>query len=127
MRTLMKSALERMLDTKLDVRLEQANESAAEPVKSAAGKQHLVQNGNKNRRNGHSPKTIQGDKGKVPLDIPRDRQATFEPQLIAKHQRRLADAAIGFRLADCLSARDHRLCRRTNSLLKYKHDARASV
>ena len=44
----------------------------------------------KNRRNGHSPKTLQGEMGKLPLDIPRDRNATFQPQLIGKHQRRLA-------------------------------------
>jgi putative transposase len=28
--------------------------------------------------------------GKLPLDIPRDRQGTFDSQLIPKHQRRLA-------------------------------------
>ncbi len=44
----------------------------------------------KNRRNGTSPKTIQGDMGKLPLDISRDREGTFDPQLIPKHQRRLA-------------------------------------
>ena len=44
----------------------------------------------RNRKNGFSPKTIQGDAGKLPLDIPRDRNGTFQPQRIAKHQRRLA-------------------------------------
>ena len=44
----------------------------------------------RNRKNGFSPKTIQGDSGKLPLDIPRDRNGTFQPQRIAKHQRRLA-------------------------------------
>jgi putative transposase len=43
-----------------------------------------------NRRNGHSPKTVQGDLGPIPLDTPRDRLSTFEPQLIAKRQRRLS-------------------------------------
>jgi putative transposase len=43
----------------------------------------------RNRKNGASPKTIQGDMGKLPLDIPRDRNGTFEPQLMPKHQRRL--------------------------------------
>ena len=42
-----------------------------------------------NRRNGRSPKTVQGDLGPIPLDTPRDRDGTFEPQRIAKHQRRL--------------------------------------
>ena len=42
-----------------------------------------------NRRNGHSPKTVQGDLGELTLDTPRDRDGTFEPQLIPKHQRRV--------------------------------------
>jgi transposase-like protein len=42
-----------------------------------------------NRRNGHSPKTVQGDLGELTISRPRDRNGTFEPQLIAKHQRRL--------------------------------------
>ena len=43
----------------------------------------------KNRRNGHSQKTVSGDMGDLTLQTPRDRNGTFEPQLIAKHQRRL--------------------------------------
>ena len=42
-----------------------------------------------NRRNGRSKKTVQGDLGKVALETPRDRDGTFEPQVIAKHQRRV--------------------------------------
>jgi putative transposase len=41
-----------------------------------------------NHRNGSSPKTILIPNGKMALDIPRDRLATFEPQLAAKYQRR---------------------------------------
>jgi len=33
---------------------------------------------------------VQGDLGKVTLDTPRDRDGTFEPQVIPKHQRRLS-------------------------------------
>jgi len=43
-----------------------------------------------NRRNGHSKKSIQGELGEVRIDVPRDRDGTFEPQLIGKYQRRLA-------------------------------------
>jgi transposase-like protein len=43
-----------------------------------------------NRRNGHSRKTVQGELGELTLDTPRDRNGTFQPQLIAKHQRRLS-------------------------------------
>jgi putative transposase len=42
-----------------------------------------------NHRNGSSPKTVLTPNGEMPLDIPRDRLATFEPQLVAKYQRRL--------------------------------------
>jgi transposase-like protein len=43
----------------------------------------------KNRRNGHSQKTVRGELGELTLDTPRDRLGTFAPQLIPKHQRRL--------------------------------------
>ncbi|NOK57261.1 IS256 family transposase, partial [Burkholderia thailandensis] len=42
-----------------------------------------------NHRNGTSPKTVLTPNGELKLDIPRDRQATFEPQLVGKYQRRL--------------------------------------
>ena len=91
---MMKSALERMLDTEMDVHLgrkklpgstadfpEQvvARSAAGTPTKKSA----------KNRRNGRSQKTVQGDLGEIELSTPRDRDGTFEPQLIPKHQRRL--------------------------------------
>jgi len=44
----------------------------------------------RNHRNGTSPKTVLTDTGAMPLAVPRDRAGTFEPQLIPKHQRRLA-------------------------------------
>ena len=43
-----------------------------------------------NRRNGRSRKTVQGELGDVTIATPRDRDSTFEPQLIGKHQRRMA-------------------------------------
>lgn len=42
----------------------------------------------KNSRNGKTSKTIKGKNGKLEIDIPRDRDGEFEPQLIPKHQRR---------------------------------------
>jgi putative transposase len=47
-----------------------------------------VPGGAKNRRNGHSKKTIQGSFGTAEIKIPRDRNGDYEPQLIGKHQRR---------------------------------------
>jgi transposase-like protein len=43
-----------------------------------------------NHRNGTSGKTVLTDDGPLSLDIPRDREGTFEPQLIGKHQRRFS-------------------------------------
>jgi len=43
----------------------------------------------KNRRNGHSKKTVGSEMGEFTLKTPGDRNGTFEPQLIAKGQRRL--------------------------------------
>ena len=42
-------------------------------------------------RNGSSRKTVTTDSGKVALDIPRDRNGTFDPLLIAKYQRRFPE------------------------------------
>ena len=41
-----------------------------------------------NSRNGKSKKTLKGDMGEMPLDIPRDRKGTFEPTIIQKNQTR---------------------------------------
>lgn len=48
--------------------------------------------GNKsgNSRNGTSRKTIKGEFGTMPIEVPRDRNGTFEPQIIGKHQKRFA-------------------------------------
>ena len=45
--------------------------------------------GSGNSRNGYSRKTLKGDHGEVQIDTPRDRDATFEPQLVRKGQTRL--------------------------------------
>ncbi len=85
LRSLMKSALERMLDTELDVHLGRKPMAALTKGASEATDRAAATN----RRNGHSPKTIRGELGELTLDTPRDRNSTFEPQLIGKHQRRL--------------------------------------
>jgi putative transposase len=41
-----------------------------------------------NSRNGTSPKTLKGEFGKLDLATPRDRNGSFEPQIVAKGQRR---------------------------------------
>jgi putative transposase len=91
---MMKSALERMLNTEMDVHLGRKQlpwSTGGSPVVVAASSAAEVpaKKGTRNRRNGHSNKTVQGDLGEIRLTTPRDRDGTFEPQLVPKHQRRL--------------------------------------
>lgn len=41
-----------------------------------------------NSRNGTTPKTLRGKRGQVQIDVPRDRNSEFEPQLVKKNQTR---------------------------------------
>ncbi len=68
---LKKALAERVLNAELDHHLE-----TGEP------------DGRPNGRNGYGAKTVLTGTGKLELQIPRDRLATFDPQLIAKYQRR---------------------------------------
>ena len=95
MRLMMKSALERMLNTEMDVHLGRkvlpgADQVPAEmPVPIEAPSPVNPGKRSPNRRNGNSRKTVQGDMGELTIATPRDRDGTFEPQLIGKHQRRV--------------------------------------
>ena len=51
-------------------------------------KNDAIGNNSGNSRNGKSSKTIKGSFGTMPLEVPRDRNGTFEPQIIEKHQTR---------------------------------------
>src|ERR1700739_2829585 len=42
-----------------------------------------------NSRNGYSSKTVIGDDGAIEIAVPRDRNGSFEPQIVAKGQTRL--------------------------------------
>src|SRR5205823_14012752 len=52
-------------------------------------------NNSGNSRNGKSAKTIKGTFGELALETPRDRNGTFEPQIIEKHQTRFTGFEIG--------------------------------
>ncbi len=95
LRQLSKQLIERVLETELTEHL------GHEPGE-------VVINPEGNVRNGSSKKTLKGELGQVDLDIPRDRQGNFEPQLVKKHQRRLAglDERILSLYARGLSTRD---------------------
>jgi hypothetical protein len=49
---------------------------------------HLAGEEPGNRRNGYGKKTVITDTGQIELEVPRDRHDRFDPQLIAKYQRR---------------------------------------
>lgn len=50
----------------------------------------VVINPEGNTRNGKSKKKLKSEHGEVEIEVPRDRQGSFEPILVAKHQTRLA-------------------------------------
>src|SRR5208282_4985805 len=46
------------------------------------------EDGRPNSRNGYGRKSVLTETAKIELEVPRDRLSTFDPQLIAKYQRR---------------------------------------
>ncbi len=52
---------------------------------------HLSQELARNRRNGKSKKTMKSSVGEFELEVPRDRNNSFEPQMVKKHQTHISD------------------------------------
>jgi putative transposase len=77
LKQLTKSILERALQAEMTVHLGHEKHGA-------------IANKGGNARNGKSAKTIKGEFGKLPIEIPRDRSGSFEPVIIAKGQTRFA-------------------------------------
>ena len=77
LKQLTKLLVERALDAELT---EHLGHERHETVANTAG----------NTRNGKSKKTLKGEFGELPIEVPRDRHGSFEPQLIPKHQTRWA-------------------------------------
>ncbi len=75
LKQLTKLLVERALDAEMTERL---GHDKHEPVANAAG----------NTRNGRSRKTLKGEFGELPIEVPRDRHGSFEPQIVPKHQTR---------------------------------------
>ena len=62
-----------------------------------------------NSRNGKSAKTLKGTFGTLPIEVPRDRNGTYEPQIIEKHQTRFTgfdENTISLLCAGVINARD---------------------
>ena len=68
--------------------LDELKKALAERALNAEMDHHLSGDEAGNSRNGYGRKTVVTDTGKLDLEVPRDRQASFDPQLIAKYQRR---------------------------------------
>jgi len=123
MRLMTKAMIERILDTEMEVHLGreprrgvagQGRTAPVEPEAAAAAEPAATEEPTtakrprRNRRNGTSAKTVQGDSGRLRITTPRDRDATFEPLLIPKYERRLAgfDDKILAMYAKGMSTRD---------------------
>jgi putative transposase len=69
--------------------LDGLKKALAERALNAEMDHHLTGEGETgNSRNGYGRKSVLTDTGKIELEVPRDRRASFDPQLIAKYQRR---------------------------------------
>ncbi|MGB3750581.1 MAG: IS256 family transposase [Arcobacteraceae bacterium] len=62
-----------------------------EAVLQAELESHLTSEINKNRKNGKSIKTMKSSVGEFELDVPRDRNGSYEPQIVKKHQTHMSD------------------------------------
>jgi len=74
MKQLSKALIERMMQTELTEQIGYEKSESGEKATT-------------NRRNGKSPKTLRTDQGPMTIEVPRDRDGEYEPQVIAKHQR----------------------------------------
>ena len=75
LKQLTKALVERALNAEMDVHLD-------DPKYQTEGK------AKRDRRNGHSQKTLKGEFGEAIIDIPRDRNGEFEPIIVKKGQTR---------------------------------------
>ncbi len=74
--------------------VDELKKALSERILNAELDEHLdaeTADGKSNHRNGYSKKSVLTATSKVNLAIPRDRAGTFDPQLIAKYQRRFPD------------------------------------
>jgi len=76
---LLAALTKRLVERAMEVEL--TDHLGYEPHQEPAG-------GTGNTRNGASPKTLITEHGQVPIDAPRDRDGSFQPQIVRKRQRR---------------------------------------
>ena len=73
-----KELMQSFIDTALEAEME---DHLGYPKHEKADKQ--------NKRNGHTKKTVRSDTGDLEISTPRDREGSFEPVLVSKHQTRI--------------------------------------
>ena len=89
--------------------LDQLKKALAERALNAEMDHHLAgEAGAGNSRNGYGRKSVITNTGRIGLEVPRDRQGSFDPVLIAKYQRRFPgfDEKIVSMYARGMSTRD---------------------
>src|SRR3990172_13087977 len=117
MRTMMKVVMERALNVEMEHHLGRRSTATAGAALESAGEVFPDDSTTvrtepppqrRNRRNGHSSKTVRADLGEIKLATPRDRNGTFEPLLVRKHQRQVTgfDQKILTLYAKGMSTRD---------------------
>lgn len=84
---LVNTALEGELDHYLDATADATSEATRAAAAGSRATSHNTSR--KNKRNGHTKKTITSPAGPLQIATPRDRQGQFEPELVAKRQRQL--------------------------------------
>ena len=110
-RKMMADALEGMLDAEMDAHLAGQDDSAERapmPEESNDAPDPEQKPKRRNRRNGHSRKTIRCESGELTITTPRDRDGTFEPTVIPKYSRDVGalDSKIFTLYAKGLTTRD---------------------
>lgn len=95
MQQLVKAVVERALEAEMSAHL------GYEKGERPAG-------GSQNSRNGYGRKVLKGEQGEIPIQVPRDRNGSFVPQMVKKHQTRVPgfDEKIISMYARGLSVRD---------------------
>ena len=95
LKNLFAGALEKMLEAEMDEHL-------------GYEKHSVLGNNSGNSRNGYGKKTIKSEWGECEISVPRDRNGTFEPQVIEKRQTRTDDieARVMAMYAKGMSTRD---------------------
>ena len=77
LKELFKDTIQEMLEAELDTEL--GYDKGEKAGKSA-----------ENRRNGHTSKSVRSEYGEIDLTVPRDRNGTFEPTVVKKHQKNVS-------------------------------------